>query len=220
MNRRQHLKKIQQTKTCLKDDPSNSNNGSTTTKNDNNNDNNDDDHLSSDKGKVVKLSKGDFMTMTVVGQFNLGFILALSDKGELWILDQHACDEQVSTIKSLSSLPKRRKKQISHNVIHQYHYNSTTSNVSAKKLKSTNKNSSNHFHLNYPPLKQIVSYPTSLHLHKMDSNSIMMNLNHHDIVFPSHHYHIVDQVVMVVRQYNLGKKMLVRYVLCWVQMVN
>lgn len=111
MNRRQHLKKIQQTKTCLKDDPSNSNNGSTTTKNDNNNDNNDDDHLSSDKGKVVKLSKGDFMTMTVVGQFNLGFILALSDKGELWILDQHACDEQVSVqSKAYLLCPKEEKK--------------------------------------------------------------------------------------------------------------
>lgn len=48
-----------------------------------------------DKGNnIVKLSKDDFLTMTVIGQFNHGFILALCDKGHLWILDQHACDEK------------------------------------------------------------------------------------------------------------------------------
>jgi DNA mismatch repair protein PMS2 len=40
------------------------------------------------------LSKDDFATMSILGQFNLGFILALDTSGHLWILDQHACDEK------------------------------------------------------------------------------------------------------------------------------
>lgn len=40
------------------------------------------------------LSKDDFPTMSILGQFNLGFILALDEGGHLWILDQHACDEK------------------------------------------------------------------------------------------------------------------------------
>ncbi len=51
-------------------------------------------NLTSQKGDVVRLSKEDFLTMTIVGQFNHGFILALCQKGQLWILDQHACDEK------------------------------------------------------------------------------------------------------------------------------
>lgn len=43
---------------------------------------------------TVTLSKDDFRGMTVVGQFNMGFILARSETGNLWILDQHACDEK------------------------------------------------------------------------------------------------------------------------------
>lgn len=43
--------------------------------------------------KTVNLSKDDFLKMRVVGQFNLGFILARCEKDNLWILDQHACDE-------------------------------------------------------------------------------------------------------------------------------
>jgi DNA mismatch repair ATPase MutL len=35
----------------------------------------------------------DFPRMRVVGQFNLGFILAELE-GDLYILDQHACDEK------------------------------------------------------------------------------------------------------------------------------
>ena len=141
MNRRQRLKKIQEPKTGLKDDQPISYNGSTPTTNDLNDVDDDDDHLSNDKGKVVKLSKGDFMTMKVVGQFNLGFILALSDKGDLWILDQHACDEQVSTSKAYPFQTKEEKEtNLTPNVIHQYCNNSSTSNVSAKKRKSTNKN--------------------------------------------------------------------------------
>jgi DNA mismatch repair protein PMS2 len=31
--------------------------------------------------------------MEIIGQFNLGFIIARVD-GELYILDQHACDEK------------------------------------------------------------------------------------------------------------------------------
>jgi DNA mismatch repair protein PMS2 len=43
---------------------------------------------------TISLSKGDFSSMTVIGQFNLGFILARSQDNHLWILDQHACDEK------------------------------------------------------------------------------------------------------------------------------
>lgn len=44
--------------------------------------------------KSISLSKDDFKNMTVVGQFNMGFILAISQHNHLWILDQHACDEK------------------------------------------------------------------------------------------------------------------------------
>jgi len=43
---------------------------------------------------TLSLSKDDFVTMNVIGQFNLGFILAVGQDGQLWILDQHACDEK------------------------------------------------------------------------------------------------------------------------------
>jgi DNA mismatch repair protein PMS2 len=43
---------------------------------------------------VVSLSKQDFRQMTVIGQFNLGFILTKCRNNHLWILDQHACDEK------------------------------------------------------------------------------------------------------------------------------
>lgn len=62
--------------------------------NDNDNDGIGHENLSSQKGDVVRLSKEDFLTMTIVGQFNHGFILTLCEKGQLWILDQHACDEK------------------------------------------------------------------------------------------------------------------------------
>jgi DNA mismatch repair protein PMS2 len=39
------------------------------------------------------VTKDDFPQMTILGQFNLGFILASTTDGNLWILDQHACDE-------------------------------------------------------------------------------------------------------------------------------
>ena len=44
----------------------------------------------------VTLSKGHFGEMKILGQFNLGFILATDSKNQLWILDQHACDERVN----------------------------------------------------------------------------------------------------------------------------
>lgn len=45
--------------------------------------------------RTVQLSKADFGEMQVLGQFNLGFILCKSRKDhQLWILDQHACDEK------------------------------------------------------------------------------------------------------------------------------
>ena len=48
----------------------------------------------------LTVSKGDFERMTIIGQFNLGFILAVrpasgqEDEDELFIIDQHAADEK------------------------------------------------------------------------------------------------------------------------------
>ena len=39
------------------------------------------------------ISKSDFARMKILGQFNLGFIIARLDS-DLFILDQHACDEK------------------------------------------------------------------------------------------------------------------------------
>jgi DNA mismatch repair protein PMS2 len=44
---------------------------------------------------VISLSKEQFRKdMKIIGQFNLGFILARCRNNHLWILDQHACDEK------------------------------------------------------------------------------------------------------------------------------
>jgi len=43
---------------------------------------------------TVNLCKQDFLHMSIIGQFNLGFILARCSNNNLWILDQHACDEK------------------------------------------------------------------------------------------------------------------------------
>lgn len=50
--------------------------------------------LNEDKVTTVSLTKDDFRNMIVIGQFNMGFILARSENGNLWILDQHASDEK------------------------------------------------------------------------------------------------------------------------------
>eukprot|EP00539_Tryblionella_compressa_P021527 CAMPEP_0178885948 /NCGR_PEP_ID=MMETSP0747-20121128/15676_1 /TAXON_ID=913974 /ORGANISM="Nitzschia punctata, Strain CCMP561" /LENGTH=1246 /DNA_ID=CAMNT_0020554757 /DNA_START=331 /DNA_END=4071 /DNA_ORIENTATION=- len=43
----------------------------------------------------IRISKSSFRDgMQVIGQFNLGFILAKCSRNHLWILDQHACDEK------------------------------------------------------------------------------------------------------------------------------
>mmetsp|Transcript_36023 Transcript_36023/g.43396 ORF Transcript_36023/g.43396 Transcript_36023/m.43396 type:complete len:1051 (-) Transcript_36023:88-3240(-) len=44
----------------------------------------------------VRLKKDDFLSMEIIGQFNMGFILARCKNQHLWILDQHASDEQVN----------------------------------------------------------------------------------------------------------------------------
>ena len=46
-----------------------------------------------DRALARVLSKGDFTRMRVIGQFNVGFIIAELG-GDLYILDQHACDEK------------------------------------------------------------------------------------------------------------------------------
>lgn len=50
---------------------------------------------SDDENGNLRLFKDDFNSMEIIGQFNMGFILARSKKDDnLWILDQHACDEK------------------------------------------------------------------------------------------------------------------------------
>lgn len=44
--------------------------------------------------ETLSLSKCDFKDMQIIGQFNLGFILAKCRNDNLWVLDQHACDEK------------------------------------------------------------------------------------------------------------------------------
>jgi DNA mismatch repair protein PMS2 len=40
-------------------------------------------------------NKKDFLNLEIIGQFNKGFILALlRDRGDLFIVDQHASDEK------------------------------------------------------------------------------------------------------------------------------
>jgi DNA mismatch repair protein PMS2 len=51
---------------------------------------------------TVSLTKSDLGSLEIIGQFNLGFILARSEDGNLWILDQHACDER-SNFEKLSN---------------------------------------------------------------------------------------------------------------------
>lgn len=46
------------------------------------------------KPSIISLTKKDFDDMHVIGQFNLGFILVKCRNNNLWILDQHACDEK------------------------------------------------------------------------------------------------------------------------------
>jgi DNA mismatch repair protein PMS2 len=45
---------------------------------------------------VIGLCREDFLHMSIVGQFNLGFIIARCRNHNLWILDQHACDERIN----------------------------------------------------------------------------------------------------------------------------
>jgi DNA mismatch repair protein PMS2 len=53
-----------------------------------------DEPVACDRTSKVSLSKKDFEQMEVIGQFNLGFILAKCHCNNLWVLDQHACDEK------------------------------------------------------------------------------------------------------------------------------
>jgi DNA mismatch repair protein PMS2 len=49
----------------------------------------------SSSDSFIRISKTTFRDgMQVIGQFNLGFILAKCSRNHLWILDQHACDEK------------------------------------------------------------------------------------------------------------------------------
>jgi DNA mismatch repair ATPase MutL len=52
------------------------------------------DNNASQEESTVDLKKEDIVHMSIIGQFNLGFILARCRNQNLWILDQHACDEK------------------------------------------------------------------------------------------------------------------------------
>ena len=97
---------MQQRKLDLKNKNHKKSRPSLSTHNDNDGDDDDDDgalqaattvgvqHESSTTS-TIRLSKQDFRDFQVIGQFNLGFILCQSKRdGNLWILDQHACDEK------------------------------------------------------------------------------------------------------------------------------
>lgn len=43
---------------------------------------------------TASITKEEFGHLTIIGQFNMGFILAKSRDNNLWIFDQHACDER------------------------------------------------------------------------------------------------------------------------------
>ena len=47
-----------------------------------------------EKDSTMSLCKEDIKKMSIIGQFNLGFILARDHNDSLWIFDQHACDER------------------------------------------------------------------------------------------------------------------------------
>ena len=47
-----------------------------------------------DEKSTLSLCKEDIRHMSIIGQFNLGFILARDRSNHLWIFDQHACDEK------------------------------------------------------------------------------------------------------------------------------
>ena len=44
-----------------------------------------DDSLQNEKDKKVSLTRESFLKMEIIGQFNLGFILAICDMGHLWV---------------------------------------------------------------------------------------------------------------------------------------
>ena len=45
---------------------------------------------------TLAISKSDFQAMQIIGQFNLGFILATRNNKDLFIIDQHASDEKIN----------------------------------------------------------------------------------------------------------------------------
>jgi len=51
-------------------------------------------NASEEEDSTVNLRREDFVHMSIIGQFNLGFVLARCRSQNLWILDQHACDEK------------------------------------------------------------------------------------------------------------------------------
>jgi DNA mismatch repair ATPase MutL len=55
----------------------------------------DDDNNRNSSNPFIRISKSTFRDgMQVIGQFNLGFVLAKCSRNHLWILDQHACEER------------------------------------------------------------------------------------------------------------------------------
>ena len=50
-----------------------------------------------------------FGKMEIIGQFNLGFIIAIDPSRNLWILDQHACDERIHYEENLRTMKVREQ---------------------------------------------------------------------------------------------------------------
>ncbi|KAG7349624.1 DNA mismatch repair protein MutL [Nitzschia inconspicua] len=58
---------------------------------------NDENGVSNESPTSIRISKSSFRDgMKVIGQFNLGFILAICSQNQVWIFDQHACDEKTN----------------------------------------------------------------------------------------------------------------------------
>ena len=96
--RRNDLKEIQKLKQRLLNEGRNNNDGDSAGADVGESvgiDNGDEIPTSTTSESVLSLSKEEFRKeMQIIGQFNMGFILARCRKNHIWILDQHACDEK------------------------------------------------------------------------------------------------------------------------------
>ncbi|KAL9103762.1 MAG: hypothetical protein Q9163_001221 [Psora crenata] len=71
------------------------------------------DSVSHPDHQALTISKADFHKMPVIGQFNLGFILATRNTTDLFIIDQHASDEKVN-FERLEATTMMQNQQLMH----------------------------------------------------------------------------------------------------------